>query len=362
MYKTLFHCNYLFEKEKYGHITTQCYTHFIRDNEGKLKLEKIPKSLFLRLFKKLYLDNLEKGRLEYQRETLFLNLLLLTTISCPESCLISNDYLIPLISFITNNNLPEYKSAKNPNFKMGTGPNAFYLSLFCDIILRCATPWMQATNNETPYYALTRPLNEENKDFSLCPKLPKDWEKMITKSFFIDYILSSKDTSCNKVLCHLCYGDESTSVKIMKLINNLLKEKSYRYKQYEIIFSNLGSLFEMNDSLTNIRLEALFELESKDNGNGQQTLIDFYFNTKYELPLLVLEGLLIISKAIEAYKNVYEYFKKNKNKLEWVKDYYMEFFSDEDKHNLCVYLENIINIHPDVFEVIETQIINKLDV
>ena len=122
----------------------------------------------------------------------------------------------------------------------------------------------------------------------------------------------------------------------------------------------------MNDSLSNIRLEALFELESKDNGNvhknGQQTLIDFYFNTKYELPLLVLEGLLIISKAIETYKIVYEYFKKNKNKLEWVKDYYMEFFSDDDKHNLCVYLESIINIHPDVFEVIETQIINGLDV
>ena len=35
---------------------------------------------------------------------------------------------------------------------------------------------------------------------------------------------------------------------------------------------------------------------------------------------------------------------------------------NDDKHNLCVYLENIINIHPDVFEVIETQIINKLDV
>ena len=363
MYKTLFHLNYLFEKEKYGYITPESYTHFIRDNNGKLKLEKISKSIFLRVFKKLYLDNLEKCRLEYQRENLFLNLLLLITISSPESCLVSSEYIIPLISFITNNNIPEYKSAINPNFKMDHFPNTFYLSLFCDIIIRCATPWMLSTGKETPYFVLKLPLITEKKDFSKCPKLPKDWEKMLTKNFFVYYILlNTSDSSCNKLLCHLCYGDESTSVKIMKLVNNLLKEKIYIYKQFETIFLNIGSLFIMDDSLINIRLDALFELEKKDKDKdkGEQTLIDFYISLKYQLPLLVLEGLLIISKVIERYSSAYTYFKMNKHKLEWVKNYYMEFFMDDDKYNLSIYLENIINLHPDIFEVIEAQIINKL--
>ena len=363
MYKTLFYYNYNYEKEKYGFITPKFYTYFNRDDKGKLIIEKSSKSLFLRVFKKIFLDNLEKCRKEYSRDSLFLNLFLLITISNPESCLLSSDYLIPLISFITNNNIPEYKSKINPNYKMGNNPNPIYLSLFYEIILRCATPWMQTTKNRTPYILFNSPQNLENTDLYLYPKLPNDWEIILTKKFFIQYILSNNIINCSNILCHLSYENESISVKIMGLVNNLLKETFYQYPLIENVTFNTCKVFDLNDSFTFIRLETLFELEKvgkKDN--EKQTLIDFYINVKYKLPILVLEGLFIISKVIEKHRNIYEYFKINKNTLQWVKEYYLEFFMDDDKYNLSSYLGNVLKTHQDLFEVIEKNIIVGLDV
>ena len=163
LYKILFNSIYNFEKEKYGYITPELYNYFDKDEKGKIILQKSPKSLFLRIFKKLFCDNLEKCRKEYSRDFLFLNLFLLITISNPESCLISSNYLIPLISFITNNSLQEFKSSTNSNFKMGNQPNPMYLSIFSEIILRCATPWMEKTKKISPYILL------KNLDILLYP-------------------------------------------------------------------------------------------------------------------------------------------------------------------------------------------------
>ena len=246
---------------------------------------------------------------------------------------------------------------------MGNNPNPIYLSLFYEIILRCATPWMQTTKNRTPYILFNSPQNLENTDLYLYPKLPNDWEIILTKKFFIQYILSNNIINCSNILCHLSYENESISVKIMGLVNNLLKETFYQYPLIENVTFNTCKVFDLNDSFTFIRLETLFELEKvgkKDN--EKQTLIDFYINVKYKLPILVLEGLFIISKVIEKHRNIYEYFKINKNTLQWVKEYYLEFFMDDDKYNLSSYLGNVLKTHQDLFEVIEKNIIVGLDV
>ena len=358
MYRTLFYNLYNFEKEKYGFITPETYNHFTKDDKGKVKLQKSHKSLFLRVLKKIFYDSLEKCRKEYSRDNLFLNLLTLITISSPESCLIGCDYLIPLVSFITNNNLPEYKSPINPNYKMGTTPNTQYLLLFYEIIMRCATPWMIKTKKETPYILLKFPINIENPDLFLYPKLPNDWEKILTKEFFLDYILANNNINTKQILCHLCYEDESLSVKIMKLVNNFLKQKFYHYPEVEDISLNACNVFDLDDSFTEKRLEILFELEKSDN--EEETLIEFYISLKNQFPMIVLDGLFILSKAIEKHKSIFDYFKKNKNKLEWVKEYYLDFF--DDKGNMTQNLANILSKHPDLFQVIESQLINKLEI
>ena len=352
LYKTLFHSIYNFEKEKYQSIPTELYRFLDKDESGKLIPKVTPKSLFLRVFDEIFCINFEKCRKKYSIDSLFLNLFLLITISFPESCLVSSNNLINLISFITNNTFPEYKSPIDPNYKMGNPPNAYYISIFSEIILRCATPWMQKNKKESPYFIKTSP-NIENRNLIEYPKLPNDWKKILTKKFFLDYILANNNVNSGQIICHLCYEDKSTSVTILKLVNNFLKQKFYHYPEIENISLNTLKIFEINDSFTQIRLETLFELEGEKN-----TLINFYINQKYNLPALVLEGLFIFSVAIQKYDNVYEYLKKNKNKLGWVNEYYTEFFMVSN--TLYQYLEGILHHHPNLFEIIECQLINRL--
>ena len=360
LYKILFNSINNFEKEKFKYVTPELYYYLDKDENGKIILQKTQKSLFLRTFKKIFCDNLEKCRKEYSRDYLFLNLFLLITISNPESCIVSSNYLIPLISFITNNNLPELKSSFNPNYKMGNGPSPFYLSIFCEIILRCATPWMEKTRSKTPYFLLDYSSSLEKLDLYLYPKLPEDWRRMLFKPFLFNYILSNNNNNTGKILCHLCYEDESTSITILNLINKMLKQKYYKYPDIENISLNACKIFEINDSFTQIRLETLFEFEKIEK---KDSLIKHYINLKYQLPNLVLDGLYIISKIIAKYNNVYEYFKKNQEKIRWVNDYYMEFFMEtNDKNNITQNLGKILNCHPDLFEVIEGQFINRLDI
>ena len=353
MFKILFNSLYIFEKEKYGYITPELYDHFSVNEQGKLINVKSHKSLLLRLFKNIFCENLEKCRKEYSRDSLFLNLFLLITIANPETCLTSSNYLTSLISFITNNNIPQYKSKINPNFKMGNSPNSLYLTIFSEILIRCATPWMEKTKKQTPYIKYSE--NLQNTDIYLYPKLPNDWEIMLQKEFFIDYVLSNNNIFSDKIICHLCYEDEQNSTKILTLVNDMFKRQFYKYPDIEIIGFNTFSVFEINDSFTQLRLETLFELEKNENG-----LFDFYNDNKYKIPTFVLVGLFIISKGIEKHDKILEYFKKNKNKVKWVNEYYIEFFMDSN--NLNQNLGNIQNIHPDLFEVIETHFINKIEI
>ena len=359
MYKILFHSIWIFEKNKYGFITPETYIHFVKDEKGKLIQVKSHKSLFLRIFKKIFCDNLEKCRKEYSRDSLFLNLYIIITVACPESCLVSCNILLQLPSFISNNNLAEYKSTINPNLKMANPPNSLYSSIFYEIIIRCATPWTIKNREESPYMMLKYPQGIKNIDLSFYPKLPNDWEKILTREFFLEYILSNNIINTKNILHHICYEDENISIKIMKLVNKYLKQPYYAFFEKEDIFLNTFEIFELNDSLTDKRLNALFELEEKEDQNTE-SLVEFYIRIKNQMPILVLDMLYLFSKALEKHIKIFDYFKKNKNKFEWVNAYYISFF--DDKGNLPQNVTNILNKHPDLFQVIEFQFINRLEV
>ena len=359
MYKILFHTIYIFEKNKYGFITPETYAHFIKDEKGTLVQVESNKSLFLRMFKKIFCDNLEKCRKEYSRESLFLNLFSIITVACPESCLVSCNILLQLPSFITNNNLPQYKSIINPNLKMGNPPNLLYSSIFYEIIIRCATPWMLKNREDSPYMMLNYPQGIKNLDLSLYPKLPNDWEKILTKEFLLEHILSNNAINSKNILWHICYEDENVSVKVMKLVNNYLKQPYYIFFDKEDIFLNTFEIFELDDSLTDKRLNALFELEEKEDQKAD-SLVEFYLKIKNQWPILALQALFLFSKAIEKHYKVFEYFKKNKSKFDWVNAFYINFF--DDKGNLPPNVINLQNKHPDLLQSIEYQFIIRLEI
>jgi hypothetical protein len=302
---------------------------------------------------------LEKCRKEYSRDGLFLNLYMIITVACPESCLVSCNILLQLPSFISNNNLAEYKSAINPNLKMGNPPNLLYSCIFYEIIIRCATPWMLKNREDSPYMMLKYPQGIKNLDLSLYPKLPNDWEKILTRDFFLEYILSNNIINTKNILCHICYEDENISNKIMKLVNNYLKHPYYAFFDKENIFLNTFEIFELNDSLINKRLNTLFELEEREDQNTE-SLIEFYKRIKDQMPILTLDILYLFSKAVEKHFKMFEYFKKNKDKFDWINAYYISFY--DDKGNLPQNVTNILNKHPDLLQVIEYQFINRLEV
>ena len=352
-YKILFNSLCDFEKEKYGHLIPESFNYFAKNEKGSIYIENSPKSLFLRVFKKLFCNNLGKSNSEYSnRNSLFLNLFLLITIMNSQSCLISSEHLVQLTSIITNNSSSVYTRSKNNNEKF----NPMYISIFCEITLRCATQWMCKSKKETPYMRFSQKFDGPN--FELYPKLPAHWEEIISEKFLFYHLLSDQNGYSGNILCHLCYEDESTSIKVLKMFRKYLKQKYYPYPSNEYINKNTYKLFEISDSYTQIRLETLFEFEKPEKEN--ETLFDYYTNIKCQLPNVVLEGLFLLTKAIQQYNNLYEYFKKNRNKVKWVNEFYLE--SIIDSNNLNQKYAYILNVHPDLFEVIETHFINRLEI
>ena len=183
---------------------------------------------------------------------------------------------------------------------------------------------------------------------------------MLTKKFLLDYILAENQIHNNssQIICHLCYGDENVSIKILKLVNDFLKQKTHKFSFCENISFNAFKIFEINDSFTRKRLETLFELENNENNN--KTLIECILNERYKMPAHTLDKIFILATAIQKYNCVYEYFNKNKDKVKWVNNYYMEFFMESN--NLSQYLGEILNYHPNIFEFIEDNFINRLGI
>jgi hypothetical protein len=323
----------------------------------------------LRVFKKIFLLHLEKCRKEYLRESLFLNLFDSIVKIYPESSIVSSHYLLSLISFITNNSLPDFRSAVNPNYKMGTNfdyvPNIKYVTSFCNIILSCATPGMIMSKKISPYFISRINYNKENPNFALFPLLPDDWRKMLIKDFITKCLLFSPCDEPIKVLLHLSFNDKETSITIMKMINIHLKNlATYATSRYPINIQ-FFEIFNLNDNLNVIRAQALFELDNDNNNNNtEKKLIDFYHDiSKWDTPMVTIWGVYVISKIIIQNQLVCDYFKKNKTKIEWIKDFYIEIlvkYNEKTNINFNQAMEIFLKSFSDLFTVKENAFINKL--
>ena len=109
--------------------------------------------------------------------------------------------------------------------------------------------------------------------------------------------------------------------------------------------------------------DILLELDS-DN-SAEETLIDFYYRYRDNGPSITMWGIYIISKLISQYQVIFEYFKKNKTKVEWVKDYYTELlvnYAEKTDMNIYKAVEFAQQKYSDLFSIIESEIINKLEI
>lgn len=292
--------------------------------------------------------------------------------SYPEASSICVNYLYTIISLITNNCLPDIKSKENPNYLMGSSNtynvNFNYILIFNDIILNCVTPGMKNSSKYSPFFT-NRKLQGQNEnyiDFSRYPQLPKDWEKMLSTQFFINYVLFNVFSKSKEIICHLCFCDENASVKILSLVNRFMREVNY-VQYVERVFNNTLSVFELKDALEFIRVKFLFQLEDETNSNEinddmeQNGLFDFYYKERENSTVFVLCMIFNIAKAIEKYGTIFKYFEKNKNKIEWVPYFIMEVQSDEKmKDNIMK--SNILNEHPDIITVINEKMVKMLNI
>jgi hypothetical protein len=371
-FKITFDSIYNYERDL-AQIINDEIKYFSKDNNGKYIITKEYKSIILRLIKKLFCDNLEKSRMEYTKNSLFLTIFYSFVKSYHEASSICVNYLYTIISLITNNTLPDIKSKDNPNYLMGNSNtynvNYNYILIFNDIILNCVTPGMKNSSKYSPFFNNRKQIsqNENYIDFSRYPQLPKDWEKMLSTQFFINYVLLNTFSKSREIICHLCFCDENTSVKILSLVNRFMREVNYA--QYvERVFNNALYVFELKDALEFIRVKTLFQLVDESNNSNeinddieQNALFDFYYKERENSTVFVLSMVFNIAKAIEKYGVIFLYFEKNKNKIEWVPYFIMEVQSNE-KMKDSIMKSNILNEHPDIIQVINDKMVKKLNI
>jgi hypothetical protein len=326
----------------------------------------------MRLIKKLFCDNLEKSRIEYSRNSLYLYIFYYLVQNCPESALIIVNYFFSLISLITNNTLSTIKSEINPNYLMGNNNNYqvnyYYILIFCDTILRCVTPGMKNSSSYSPYF-LNRKQNSTNEinyyDWSQYPCLPNNWEKILSIEFYVNCILFSPYSKSKEISCHLSYYDEQTSFKILKLVCEFSKTKTF-FPFIEKVFNNVLCVFDLKDNLDLIRADALFELDDKnyeepiDVEEQHKTLFNYFEEQKEDNMKFILIMLYNIGKAIEKYDVISKYFEKNKNKLEWIAKFIFMIKNDQNTKDKFIKDSGyILNQHPDLLQVIQESIIQR---
>ena len=364
LYTTLFSSVEYYEKEKYNYITKETFYYYIKDDKGNCHFEKEYKSITLRMFKKLFCDNLEKCRKEYIRENLFLNLFDFLIISISETSIVASNYLIPLISFITNNGITQFKSEVNPNFKMGNKPmeyhpNQIYMNAFCNIILRCATPGMLNSKKKSPFFHSDINLSQENNNFINCPTLPNNWSKFLDQSFFYHVFLPCQSLDISRVICHICFYDYNVSCNIMQQLKIWLKNEYFYLTFIEENTLKICEIFTLDDNLNEARLNTLFDFDKPDN---DETLLNFYYGIRYRAPRITLKGIKILTQLVVRYNVVYQYFEKNKNKLKWINDFHAETIVNIAEQNTYYKdIKTILDKNEDLMEFIHKEFINKLE-
>ena len=365
LFQTLFSSLENYEKEKFEYITKETFYYFIKEENGNCKFEKGYKSLYLRMVKKLLCDNLEKCRKEFLRENLFLNLLYWVISITSEAAIVASDYLVSLISFITNNTLPNHKSEVNPNFKMGNNdanfqPNALYLSTFCKIILKCVTPGMMSSKKKSPYFETDINLPKENINFEHCPELPENWTKILDNYFFLSYLLFSQHSDISRIICHICFQDPNISSNVIEKLRICLKSELYNTPYLEEAFFKGCEIFTLDDGLNKIRLDALFEFDKEEN--GEENLNKYYFENRYKSPKKTLRGIYILTQIMQRYDLIFNYVMEHKDKLKWIHEYYAEIIvSIEEKNHFYNEIKGYLNENPTLIEYIKKEFIIKTD-
>ena len=277
------------------------------------------------------------------------------------------DYLILLISFITNNKLsdPLLKSKENPSFYMGGNqnwkPNENYEIIFCDIILHSINEGMYQKKKLSPYFIKENPnyiiqkkqeINESEM-FEYYPRLPKILFAMLSPQFIFDFINSKNCTI--ELLGNLCYENEQFSNFFFKTFNSYLKEPNKNYGVFENIFIKVCGIFKLNDSLNEQRLEKLFELGNGNNDN--KSLFDF-FNSVKEQSNYILDFIYILTTVMIEYNCILDYLNKYKEKITWIYDYFNQIKSERIRNRSY----NVVNsLHPDFLDIIEEGLINRLE-
>ena len=360
--------DYIYNYEKKNlDMTTDIISYLVRDEKNKIIIMKEHRSIIMRLFKKLFCDNLEKSRYEFSRSSLYLTIFYHMVQNYPEVASITINYFFVLVSLISNNTLSNIKSEINPNYSMGNNsgymPNVYYLLIFSDTLLKCASPGMIKTNTFSPYFTNIK-IEKGIVNWSKYPTLPKNWEKILTFEFYINYLLNYNYARPKELTCHLCYCDEQVSVQILNLVCQFMKTKTFM-PLIEKVFNNSLSVFDLKDNLELIRVDALFELKDKINEEPIDTeqnkiLFEYLEGEKDNSLKDTLLMLYCIGKAIEKYEVIGQYFDKNKNKLEWIGTFINKIKTDPaTKERYIKESGYILNQHPDLLEVIQNNLIKR---
>ena len=294
---------------------------------------------------------------------MFLHLFYSCVNSFPEVSLLLENQLIPLISFITNNSLnnPIFKSKENPTFYMGGNKgwkvNENYEKIFSEIIRHSINNGMYAKKLISPYFIAINPnyynKQEDNNinNFDLYPKLPNNINVIFQEEFLIKFLTSHNCT--NELICHLCFEDENISTNLLIVINDYLRQINNKINIVEIVFNKICSLFFMNDSLTNLRLETLFQLNSNDPQS--LSLFDYYDNVKDTE--FVLNFIFNLASAMYQYEPIFQYFLNYKNKIQWIYPYFYEL---KEQGFLNDNYGKVHSYHPEFMQIIEEGLINRL--
>ena len=367
LFKSIFENVYIYEKENMPIISNK-FSYISKNKEtDKYEIIQEYESVLFRVISKLFCQKLEKCRKEYSKDIMFLHLLRFCTGSFPEISTLLEDQLIPLISFITNNRLSEsfLKSKVNPTFYMGGNPswkpNENYEIIFSDIIIHSINKEMYKKKKLSPYFLKENPnyiINKKNEIseeemFEYYPMLPKNYILMLSPEFIYDFLNSKNCT--NEILGNLCYENQQFSNLLFKKINSYLRDLNKEFKIFENIFIKVCSIFKMEDSLNEIRLEKLFELNSENK--QELPIFDLYDNVK-DISDFILEFIYMLATVMFEHNTIFEYLYKYKTKISWIYDYFNKIKNQgigNKSYNV------IYSLHPEFVDIIEEGLIKRLE-
>ena len=367
LFKNIFENVYIYEKENMPIISNK-FTYISKNSKtNKYEAMQEYESCLFRAIKKIFCQNLEKCRKEYSKDIMFLHLLRFCSGSFPEISIVLEDYLIPLISFITNNRLsePYLKSKENPGFYMGGNPNwkpnENYEIIFTDIIIHSINEGMYNKKKLSPYFikentnyaTIKKEIINEDEMYKYYPILPKNIFAMLSPQFIYDF-LSSKNCT-NEVLGNLCYENEQFSKLLFIKINTFLRDLNKELSMFENIFIKVCSVLKMNDSLNEIRLEKLFGLNSENQ--KELPIFDYYYNVK-DIYDFILDFIYMLATVMYEHNSIFEYLYKYKTKIAWIYEYFKKI-KDEGIGNKSY--NTIYSLHPEFVEIIEEGLINRLE-